>query len=257
MQERFDREGRKYFSVAARPACRGPYSCYCLACIGSGLTPLNPQYFSHSTRSRTNNLGTGRQKNCAVAPSDIKTKRKMRKNKRSEISRVLLRVNPAVEKTVQSEIDLLEKIQKKENRFFEQRQKTLNVAFHKRRMTRQKFYQRLRPTLSPTVRQAIDKYKKEFRKIKDQEEIEDSKSSKSPDNVASPDTNIEETKNDNDEIEDESFMISSRRSSLKSSILDFPESSKENDGSNYDDGEGEPDGAAEVIEEPALLGETN
>ena len=79
----------------------------------------------------------------------------------STLHRTILEINPGEDRKAERLIRNLSKLTLKTNRTSEQRRIEFVDTFEKRRQNRQKLYERLRPKLDSSVREAIDRIKEE------------------------------------------------------------------------------------------------
>ena len=138
----------------------------------------------------------------------------------SDLSKTILRVNPAVDRKSKRTLEIVTKLQFKDNRFAENRHKRFLATFEQRRKKQQKLFDRLKPKLDPSVRLAIDEYKEECKK----QELDGTKGTKSGAWHKKARTDLSKEAG-----------IDSRRSSLKSSILEVTHSRKGSTVSSHTD----------------------
>ena len=144
----------------------------------------------------------------------------------SDLPTTILKTNPGVDKKTRTNLEIASRLANKANRSSEYRRKLFGSNFEQQRNRRKKLYDRLKPKLVPSSRNAIEKYKIELRK-KEEETFKHLKAlrknrlmgnritntSSSPENVENVAAALESSS--------EAERNLSRRSSLRSSILEM------------------------------------
>ena len=141
----------------------------------------------------------------------------------STLPRTILEINPGEDRKAERLIKNLSKLTLKTNRTSEQRRIEFVNTFETRRQHRQKLYERLRPKMDSSVREAIDRIKEErkrneFRTPK-KKTIEKKKIIQKNKGSTKDNTQFEQQSVSSLDWTSETGLDLSRRSSLKSSIL--------------------------------------
>ena len=152
----------------------------------------------------------------------------------SNLSKTILQINPGVDRKAANQISNLNKLTKKANKTSDYRRKCFTNTFESRRSQRQKLYERLRPKLDPSSRAAIDRFKEEHRR-KEWEKLKKLEAEKY--SSIKGGRSLSESKDQQYSIVLESSAENgqdfSRRSSLKSTILDIGVSRSDSPGPSY------------------------
>ena len=150
----------------------------------------------------------------------------------------IVKINPGVDRQAEEQIKKLSKVAKKTDKSLDYRRKLFSTNFESRRHYRKNLYERLRPKLDPASRLAIDRFKaedrkKEFEKLK---KLEGQKliqhASRSKTGSYKDDQSDHKSPSALD-LSSDTGPDCSRRSSLKSSILEIGISRCESPGPSF------------------------
>lgn len=148
----------------------------------------------------------------------------------SKLARTILKTNPGIDRVTGEKLSIVDKISSKKVKVANHQIKTFVNRFECRRVKRQSLYERLKPKLEPSARNAIEKYKVEARLTKvtkpltllktntKKHKVEHRQSLEQPEQITNIDnenclTSLEES----EDIQGGQDL--SRRSSLRSSLL--------------------------------------
>ena len=142
----------------------------------------------------------------------------------STLKNTILHLNPSVERNTQAQLYRASKLAIKENRSSAYRNKMILSTFDARRNKRKRLFEKMKPKLEPASRNAIEKYKIEYRKQKEENTKKSTNQNfdKTNQRIRSPESEEEQwekqppTAVDNESEEEHDSKVSS----LKSSILD-------------------------------------
>ena len=154
----------------------------------------------------------------------------------SNLSRTILEINPGVDRKAAHKISTLNKLTRKRNKTYEFRRKTFTNTFELRRNHRQQLYERIKPKLDPAARVAIDRFKdenrkKEWAKLKKLEvEKQNEKYPRIKSGKYFPEIKDQQL---SAALESETGQDFSRRSSLKSTVLEIGISRSSSPGATF------------------------